>query len=884
MSSINFFTTGILLCLFVGSIWSATTDDTDDYVPYEGQRYDSFDWNLLKALENPEFGNVLVSPLSIKLVLAMLYEGATGATEKELERILQLPVSRQATRDRFQQILSSLQTSSSEHTLDIGTRVYMDSSIEPLQRFAATLKTFYVTDIKSVDFNNASESINYWASNITHGRVKNLVSEGDLEDAVLLMANALYFKGLWRIPFPRNQTTHGGFYITPSRTVTVPYMYTYGRYYYFESNELDAKILRLPYKGTHMSMFILLPNSKAGLSRLINDISPQVLKRHLWLMDQHYVHVHLPKFAFEFNSKLGRILQKLGLQHIFQNTASLAGIARGKGLPKKLMVSNILQKAGIEINEEGSTVWAATEVALGNKFGTPDVSFNASNPFVFYIEDEFTGSVIFVGKIENPTQIEQLPFPEELKVPTRFAPNPEPESASTPQLVTASTTESQTNQGILNPYPIPSQFITNDLKSERFFYFDIDLLKEVAHAQPQGNFLISPLSIKSTLLMILEGSAGESAAELKSALRLPENSRYYREEFKKLLEEFSKPKNGVSLEIANRVFISDRLKPVPEFRNKLNRYYNSDISTVDFKNGMASATAINSWVYQQTHGLISHLVYSDFFGGDTSILLANALYFKGIWEKSFDEQNTQPRCFYLPNNECYMTPMMDTVNIYKYDEVKELDAQVVELPYTGGEYSMVIVLPNKRHGVQLLVRDIRTSINSIAEKLNETEVLVALPRFKIDYSDDIKEYLQDVHVKKIFSPQAILSGIVDDVSVRVSNFIHKTAIEVNEKGTVAAAASGAVVIPLMGNVKPSFRADHPFLFFIRHIPSGTILFEGRVSEPERAAVNNAVTTPTSSPQYRISTSNGLNGIKTNSFLGQPIQNQNIQRDNFQIRQ
>lgn len=129
----------------------------------------------------------------------------------------------------------------------------MDSSIEPQQRFEAKLKTFYETDIKRVNFENASETrqnINYWASNITHGRVKNLVSEGDLQDAVLLMANALYFKGLWRIPFPRNQTSYGGFYITPSRTVTVPYMYNYGRYYYFESNELDAKILRLPYKVT----------------------------------------------------------------------------------------------------------------------------------------------------------------------------------------------------------------------------------------------------------------------------------------------------------------------------------------------------------------------------------------------------------------------------------------------------------------------------------------------------------------------------------------------------------------------------------------------------------------------------------------------------------
>lgn len=419
---------GLIFCFAKALI--VTAEDSaifskDEYIPLEGPRYDALDWKLLQALGSSDFGNVLISPLSLKLILSMLYEGASGSTKVELENILEVTSSNQSLiREKFQSIIESLSKKSNDFELDLGSRIYMDNSINPQQRFAAMIEKFYNSDIKSVDFGNVlntKEEINYWVSNVTHGHIRDLVNEGDLQNAILLIANALYFKGIWKSPFQRSDTYDGVFYTNSSHKTSVPFMYTHQSFYYFQSSELDCKILRLPFKQSHISMFILLPSSKDGLDKLIRDISSQELKRQIWLMDIHDVHVHLPKFSFEFNSKLGKILQSLGLNHIFQNTASLAAIARGAGLVKRLMVTDILQKAGINVDEEGSTAYAATEVSLVNKFGIPTAIFNASNPFVFYIEDENTGTVLFVGKVENPRQREQPPFREDLEYPSRFS-------------------------------------------------------------------------------------------------------------------------------------------------------------------------------------------------------------------------------------------------------------------------------------------------------------------------------------------------------------------------------------------------------------------------------------------------------------------------------
>lgn len=192
----------------------------------------------------------------------MLYEGASGSTKVELENILEVTSSNQSLiREKFQSIIESLSKKSNDFALDLGSRIYMDSSINPQQRFAAMIEKFYNSDIKSVDFGdvlNTKEEINYWVSNVTHGHIRDLVSEGDLQDAILLITNALYFKGIWKSPFEKSETYDGVFYTNSSHKTSVPFMYRQESLYYFQSSELDCKILRLPFKVSFIVIRIII--------------------------------------------------------------------------------------------------------------------------------------------------------------------------------------------------------------------------------------------------------------------------------------------------------------------------------------------------------------------------------------------------------------------------------------------------------------------------------------------------------------------------------------------------------------------------------------------------------------------------------------------------
>lgn len=384
-------------------------DDDDDFVPYQGERFNVFDWILFRAIGKANRGNILLSPISVKMALVLLYEGAQDQTAHELAGVMQLPVSRSATRDRFSSILRSLKMACPEYSLDIGTRLYVDSEISTRQRYAAIVKTFYGVDLINANLSDTrllTEDVNAWVKNVTKGNIGRLIEdENTLKDSVMLVANALFFKGMWRRQYFSPTNTHlGKFHTSTNETVDVPFMNTFNRFYYSESSELDSKILRLPYDGHKFAMYLILPNSLNGIDHLMKEINPFILTRHVWLMQELPVEVTIPKFKFDFTSHMEPFLRELGIRDIFDDTASLTGIAKTKRTSRRLMVSDVLQKTGIEVNENGTSAYAATGIQIGNKIS--DQTFYANRPFVFYIEDESTGTILYIGKISNPLQRE----------------------------------------------------------------------------------------------------------------------------------------------------------------------------------------------------------------------------------------------------------------------------------------------------------------------------------------------------------------------------------------------------------------------------------------------------------------------------------------------
>lgn len=176
---------------------------------------------------------------------------------------------------------------------------------------------------------------------------------------------------------------------------------------------------------------------------------------------------------------------------------------------------------------------------------------------------------------------------------------------------------------------------------------------------------------------------------------------------------------------------------------------------------------------------------------------------------------------------------MQITKTFKYKALN--NAQAVQLPYGDEQYAMLVMVPNEKNSVESLLLDLtHTPFSSVVNQLEPVEVMVSLPVFSIHYTADLVADLQNLNIREVFGQNANLSGMIQGGQVKINNVVHKASIEVNEKGTVASAVTMIDVIPLMGTSMPRFDADHPFLFFIYHVPTNNIIFEGRFNEPEDA--------------------------------------------------
>ncbi|XP_053959374.1 serine protease inhibitor 27A-like [Anastrepha ludens] len=403
----------------------AITNDADDYVPYRSDVHDRFSWALLKQIllstatrrnyiktaaidgffpEDSE--NVIFSPFSVKLVLALLTEATGNGTRSQRQLLATLGDIKAADnlRSFYRKTLASLKKENPHYTLHLETRLYTDSSIKPLPAFVELLKSAYETPIEELNFADGVASaakINAWIARATEGRLQQLVTEEGVANSVMLLVNAIYFNGLWRRQF--SESHPGVFFRTPRDQLKVSYMELTNNFYYYQCNELKARIVRLPYRGRKFSMFVALPNDGQSIDSLLRRMQNEQLKHMQWMMERIKLRIVMPKFKFGYKTDLKAALCRLGVVDIFTNQAQLTGMAADAD--DRLMVSNILQKSGIDVNELGTEAYAATEVEIVNRFGGGEYveEFVVNRPFVFFIEEESTGNILFAGKVMNPT-------------------------------------------------------------------------------------------------------------------------------------------------------------------------------------------------------------------------------------------------------------------------------------------------------------------------------------------------------------------------------------------------------------------------------------------------------------------------------------------------
>ncbi|XP_015090176.2 leukocyte elastase inhibitor [Vicugna pacos] len=368
--------------------------------------------------------------------------------------------------------------------------------------------------------------------------------------------------------------------------------------------------------------------------------------------------------------------------------------------------------------------------------------------------------------------------------------------------------------------------------------FALDLFRTVNESNPAGNIFFSPFSISSALAMIFLGTRGNTSEQMSKALYFKEVEEIH-SRFQSLNADINKCGAAYTLKVANRLFGEKTYDFLPEFLASTQKMYGAELASVDFQQASEDARkAINEWVKGQTEGKIPELLASGVVDSMTKLVLVNAIYFKGNWQEKFATEATHDATFRLNKKDTKTVRMMYQKKKLPLGYIKDLKCRVLELPYQGGDLSMVILLPDDIEDESTGLRKIEQQLTleklrkwTKADRLEHLEVSVHLPRFRLEESYDLTAPLARLGVQDLFCSKADLSGMSGTRDLFVSKVVHKSFVEVNEEGTEAAAATAGVVAYAMLMPEENFIADHPFIFFIRHNPSGNILFLGRLASP-----------------------------------------------------
>ncbi|XP_017894465.1 PREDICTED: serpin B6-like [Capra hircus] len=377
-----------------------------------------------------------------------------------------------------------------------------------------------------------------------------------------------------------------------------------------------------------------------------------------------------------------------------------------------------------------------------------------------------------------------------------------------------------------------------DALSEANGTFALTLLKKLG-ADNSKNVFISPLSISSALAMVLMGARGNTAAQMCQTLSLSKSSgggEDVHPGFQKLLSEVNRTGTQYLLRTANRLFGQKPYDFLLSFKDACHVFYQAEMEELDFVSATEeSRKHINTWVAEKTEGKIRDLLSANSVNPATRLVLVNAIYFKGNWEKQFPKENTRERPFRVSKNVEKPVQMMFKKSTFKMTYIEEISTQILVLPYVGQELNMVILLPSESTDVYTVEKAL-TYEKFVAwtkpDAMDEEEVEVFLPRFTLEESYDMECVLRDLGMTDAFEEaRADFSGMSSQRDLYLSKVVHKSFVEVTEEGTEAAGSTMAGFMLKCLRILPRFCANRPFLFFIQHSKTGAILFCGRFCSP-----------------------------------------------------
>jgi serine protease inhibitor len=402
----------MIILIMVGTAWmtgcSSETDSGGEVLNLTEKAAQLVDVNNLFGLDlyreiygyEKEAKNLMVSPLSVALALAMTYNGAETTTREAMEKTLRLKgLTREEINAAYQSLVSGLASLDPKVLLSIANSIYYRQGFQVEKDFVDLNKKYYDAEVSGLDFASPSavSVINGWVNTKTKGKITEILKE-ITPNQVMFLLNAIYFKGIWAKEFNKKSTAELPFYAIKGSPINVPMMMRTDTLDY-AANDLFSAI-RLPYGSGNFNMFVFLPVGDE-VSYFIKQLTPDNWSAWMKLFKEtKTVEIRMPRFKFAYEIKLNDVLTNMGMGIAFTGGADFRGINRGGGLN----IDYVKHKTFVEVNEEGTEAAAVTIVAIEkNMVGPQKTLFTVDRPFFFVITEKSSGAILFMGTVKDPT-------------------------------------------------------------------------------------------------------------------------------------------------------------------------------------------------------------------------------------------------------------------------------------------------------------------------------------------------------------------------------------------------------------------------------------------------------------------------------------------------
>ncbi|HNX56385.1 MAG TPA: serpin family protein [Prolixibacteraceae bacterium] len=349
--------------------------------------------------------NTMISPMSVSLALGMLYNGTNAATKTQMEAMLHKSgLTADDINQNYKELVSALASHDPKVELNIANAIFYKNIFPVKPDFVTINQNYYQAEVAGLDFSNPDKTLNTvngWVNSKTKGKIDKIINEVNPDD-VMYILNAIYFNGQWTYSFDKGKTSKQSFTKEDNSVIQTATMQIESKFNYYSGQSFE--MLEMPYGSGKFSMVVLLPKTGYKTNEIISSLSSDNLNSWFSKATESKKNVFLPKFEFKFDQSLISNLEALGMVDAFDpSKANLSGISEAA----QLYVSEVMHKSYIKVDEKGTEAAAVTGITIGTTSAGPETNvFRADHPFVFLIREKDTNSILFIGKVTDPSKSE----------------------------------------------------------------------------------------------------------------------------------------------------------------------------------------------------------------------------------------------------------------------------------------------------------------------------------------------------------------------------------------------------------------------------------------------------------------------------------------------